>query len=504
MTTSERAPLLQEVQRQTTLVQSLRGAVYSQADPAADGPLLERLGQEEAQLHTLERRLAAGGAPAASPAEPLPPGRQPRLLGEETTELKVEAKLHLQPLPTGIYHLLDPEAEPLSTVTVTNLATQPRRVRVTAFLEGLSAQAVKTVELDKKGRDKARATFPMHPTLLPDRARRVTEVQWATLHVLVDILGATKEKQSPIPVLCECHNTSPVVCLARTSSFNGVRRPETGEVVDLSHYYGAWVTPYAEAVQERIRHAASLSPDKKIWGYQGDRDSVPRQVKALYQSLREAGLTYVNSVIDYGAALGQFTQRTRLPRESLAQKSANCIDGTVLFASLLEGASLHPALVLVPGHAFVGWETWDDSGEWAYLETTLIGSAEFEAACQSARRQYEKLPPRSRLSSRRRRTAASGDLADGVIGGGLTCLRGEPAERWELLTAQSLENTTHGPRDSLGQCRVGEQDQPALVRRRGLVRAVSLGEGSRPAVSQVGERGQLGAEGYGRGLPEMG
>jgi hypothetical protein len=39
-----------------------------------------------------------------------------------------------------------------------------------------------------------------------------------------------------------------------------------------------------------------------IWGYQGDRISVDQQVKALFQSLREAGITYINSVTDYGAA----------------------------------------------------------------------------------------------------------------------------------------------------------------------------------------------------------
>ena len=46
-----------------------------------------------------------------------------------------------------------------------------------------------------------------------------------------------------------------------------------------------------------------------------------------------------------------------LPRESLADKEANCINGTVLFASLLEGISMSPAIVLVPGHAFLAWET---------------------------------------------------------------------------------------------------------------------------------------------------
>src|SRR5262249_9649573 len=173
------------------------------------------------------------------------------------------------------------------------------------------------------------ATFNVPPTLLPERARLVTEVQWATLHVIVDLLGATVQGQSQIPVLCECHNTFPVLCLARMSGFNSVRRPEDGAVIDLTHYYGAWVTPHVEPVQERIRRAVELSGDKGIWGQQ-DQDSVTQQVAAMYESLREAQLAYLNSVIDYGAATGQVTQRTRLPRESLAQKSANCIDGTVL------------------------------------------------------------------------------------------------------------------------------------------------------------------------------
>lgn len=71
----------------------------------------------------------------------------------------------------------------------------------------------------------------------------------------------------------------------------------------------------------------------------------------------------------------------RLPRESLAHGQANCIDGAVLFASLLEGISINPAIVLVPGHALVAWETWKNSGEWKYLETTMIGTGNFKDAC---------------------------------------------------------------------------------------------------------------------------
>jgi hypothetical protein len=159
--------------------------------------------------------------------------------------------------------------------------------------------------------------------------------------------------------------------------------------VDLTHYYGAWVTPYAEAVQDCVRRAADLCEGRMIHGYQRGRDTVTDQVKALFAALREAQITYVNSVIDYGAGPGQQTQRTRLPRESLAGKRANCIDGSVLFASLLEGASLNAALVVVPGHPFVAWETWHDTDDWRYLKTTMIGTADFDDACRSGQRLYE-------------------------------------------------------------------------------------------------------------------
>jgi hypothetical protein len=133
-----------------------------------------------------------------------------------------------------------------------------------------------------------------------------------------------------------------------------------------------------------LREAARHHPDGRLVGFQGKKEGVPTQVKALYDALKAAEITYINSVITINPEPGMSSQRVRLPRESLADREANCIDGTVLVASLLEGISMNPAIVLIPGHAFVAWETWSDSNEWRYLETTMIGSHTFEEACDSA------------------------------------------------------------------------------------------------------------------------
>jgi hypothetical protein len=103
--------------------------------------------------------------------------------------------------------------------------------------------------------------------------------------------------------------------------------------------------------------------------------------------MKAQDIRYINSVLTFGAVPGVFQQRVRLPRESLKTRSANCLDGTLLMASLLEAASLNPGIVLVPGHAFLAWETQDGNGVWDYLETTMTGAYAFSQAVQAGRKQ---------------------------------------------------------------------------------------------------------------------
>src|SRR5205807_2265128 len=124
-------------------------------------------------------------------------------------------------------------------------------------------EAVRTLEL-KRG-NKGPTTLKLLPLLFPERARLITEIQRATLHLRVDDLDGKPE----------CHDTFPIVLLARTSSFNAVADPKSGLPKDLTHYYGAWVTPYAEAVQERVRRAAALHPSGSLTGYlRGGPDTI--------------------------------------------------------------------------------------------------------------------------------------------------------------------------------------------------------------------------------------
>lgn len=349
----------------------LRAAVFASPRPA-ESPLLKKLLAAEATMAAPAATPGlAGGVLWRTATTPTPtpaPAQSHRgpAMGPDTTGLTVTVLLRMAHLPTSIVHLLEAGQHPLVSLRVHNGRTTPARLRLTSFVEGYSAHAVDTVEIAPG----QQAEISHLPTFFPDRLASLSEVCRASLHIQIDDLDGKLEQE----------RTFPIWMLARTSALLHVPDPATGLPRDLMPYLAAWVTPSVPAVFALLRQAAASLTDGTVASYQMDAAGVQAQVKAIYDALKGAGITYVNSVLCFGAIPGVLAQRIRLPTESLTQRSANCMDGTVLLASVLEAASLHPALVLIPGHAFLGWETSEGSGQWDYLETTLLGSQDFAQA----------------------------------------------------------------------------------------------------------------------------
>jgi hypothetical protein len=365
--------LRQREYEQRLIVDRLRREVFEQNDPSADPNLLEELNKAEQTLQDLEQQRIAVQDPASGVILDTTEAKKRRGLG--TTGLQAKAFLKMAHVPTSICHLLNRDDNPLLTCELIAARTtgrqDRRRVRVTSFIEGYSARAVNTFEVPVG----ENYSFKQLPTLFPEQVRQLTELTRATLNLLVEDLDGK----------VELHETHPLWLLARTSAPLAVLDPQTGGWQDLTRYLGAFVTPNAPSLMQFLREAARQHPDGRLVGYQGSKVDIPLQVKALFAALKTVtDITYVNSLIDFNPQQGFASQRVRLPHQSLEDKEANCIDGTVLFASLLEGVSLNPAIVLIPGHAFLGWETWSNTGEWRFLETTMIGTSTFEEACASA------------------------------------------------------------------------------------------------------------------------
>jgi hypothetical protein len=368
-------------------VDALKAKLYSSAEPDKETALLAELGaaqamlrQKQADLRQVEtdrsKKDNAGLLLDSTGATARPGGA---LMGADTTQIKAQVQLRMAQVPTGIVHLLDEQQNPLVTFDLEYTGSKFKRLRLTSFVEGYSAEAVDSVELTPRNR---KTQIHQLPTFFPDSTQFLTELRRATLRIQIDDLedvDGKSEQQSSFPIWLLARNNAPLY----------IQDPSTGQWQDVTKYLGAWVTPNAPEVMHVLRRAAGLHPQGVIVGYQVDAAGVTEQVRAIFTALKAENITYINSLPSFGAPEGSFMQRVRLPSESLHVQSANCIDGTVLMCSLLEAASLNPGIVLVPGHAFLAYELQDRDPnrkvQWDFVETTMIGSHDFDAAQRSAR-----------------------------------------------------------------------------------------------------------------------
>jgi DNA polymerase III delta prime subunit len=123
----------------------------------------------------------------------------------------------------------------------------------------------------------------------------------------------------------------------------------------LPELLAAFVTPNHPILSRVAVHASKFleawTGDANLDEYQTqDPNRVRQQVAAIYEALRSESLVYCTppaSFEDYG-------QRVRLVDKVLAEKLGTCLDLTLLFASCLEAVGIHPILILLKGHIFVG------------------------------------------------------------------------------------------------------------------------------------------------------
>ncbi len=109
-------------------------------------------------------------------------------------------------------------------------------------------------------------------------------------------------------------------------------------------------------------------------------NEVYMQVQAIYETLqKDYEVKYVSSTLDFGT---NNSQRIVLPSDVLKQGQANCIDGTLILASALENVGIKPVVVLVPGHAYLGFYLDEAKKQVQFVETTMLGNADFYWACK--------------------------------------------------------------------------------------------------------------------------
>lgn len=112
-------------------------------------------------------------------------------------------------------------------------------------------------------------------------------------------------------------------------------------------------------------------------GYQtGQREEYLRQIFAIWRILQARGFRYSSITKSSVANERVRSQYVRLFEDSIKTAQSNCVDGSVLMASILRKIGFRTYLVLIPGHCFLGIDIGDRNQNIIGLETTMLGSGD--------------------------------------------------------------------------------------------------------------------------------
>lgn len=243
------------------------------------------------------------------------------------------------------------------------------QVSVQVGIDGLSNMSTLTTTLQQPGHD-----YYIYPVIRYDTAKleRVSESYPTTVEYSVQVDGKS-EGQKTLPIQVHSANDVPFAIALRS-----------GKGKSLSPLFAGFVDENNPFIQTLLQQALTVHAVNQFDGYQSGTQGVEKQVFAIWNVLQRRRLHYSSTATPSAESQWGWvsvedpdghvlSQTVRFIDQSISSQQANCIDGTVLFASALYKIGIDPLLVILPGHAFVGYYLDPQHQHPQFLETTLIG-----------------------------------------------------------------------------------------------------------------------------------
>ena len=240
------------------------------------------------------------------------------------------------------------------TVEVTaDAVIKPSKVTFTAKASELLVTAAPKVKFDFEALSKVTQTRPINVTFKVTRNGKAED----------DIDEVMSLRQI---------NDCPFLVGSPTPKKNG---KVVQEVHDISFMFAAYVNENHPQVDQILKEAKATGLCNSFAGYQGSEQDVMRQVNAIWVALQRRGITY-SSITNTTPNKAVYAQHVRFLDESINMTQANCVDGSVLMASVLKKIDIKTCLVLVPGHCYLAFYSHDPAkgGKLYGIETTMLGN----------------------------------------------------------------------------------------------------------------------------------
>ena len=111
---------------------------------------------------------------------------------------------------------------------------------------------------------------------------------------------------------------------------------------DTGIFFAAYVNEENPMIDQLLREALNTRIVNRFLGYQGGPEAVDNQVYALWNVLQKRKFRYSSVSNTSLSSNVVFSQRVRTFDDALESSQINCVDGSVLFASLLRAINMEP------------------------------------------------------------------------------------------------------------------------------------------------------------------
>lgn len=140
------------------------------------------------------------------------------------------------------------------------------------------------------------------------------------------------------------------------NSFSVLRLTDDEGVSSTFHHGGrvlaGFVNENHPLIDQILAEAKATGICRAFTGYEEGKDEVIKQTQAVWTALQKRGITYSNTADSTRSPMHSF-QHVRLLDQSLSSGQANCVDATVMLASVLKKIGLRVGIILVPKHAYL-------------------------------------------------------------------------------------------------------------------------------------------------------
>ena len=177
-------------------------------------------------------------------------------------------------------------------------------------------------------------------------------------------------------------------------------KDDEGEILDFNSYFASYVNEDSLFIEDFLKEASEnwkylnkttegYVPEFQGWlGYQGGSYYTWVQAFMICYGLYNRGIQYSSITDTSNASSTVFSQNVRFVDNTILNAQANCVDGSVLIASILEKIGIRTSLVIQSteesSHMFLAFSEEKNSfdiNKLKYIETTAINTGDERAIC---------------------------------------------------------------------------------------------------------------------------